>query len=99
MSIHPICLLPFLNRISFSFKVSILIYFQIDVDLGSLGEGSFVQSVFSILLLVKLMVKGHPRARPYYHEICNRVHPNMIMQAIWKIILAVLKRSIKTRKA
>ena len=41
---------------------------------------SFAHSILSILLVVKLMVSAHPRARQYYHEICRSVYPTMQIQ-------------------
>ena len=46
--------------------------------------GGFVHSVASILLVVKLMTVGHPRARPYYGEICGGAYADMQLQVKYK---------------
>ena len=37
---------------------------------------TLVNSVMSIVLIMKLMTSGHPKAKPYFADICYNVYPN-----------------------
>ena len=40
------------------------------------GTTSLVNSILSIVLIIKLMVSGHPKGKPYLQEICQSIYPN-----------------------
>ena len=48
------------------------------MDLHTITNGttSLVNSILSIVLIIKLMVSGHPKGKPYLQEICQSIYPN-----------------------
>ena len=32
---------------------------------------ALVNSIMGIVMIIKLMISGHPRSKPYYEEICS----------------------------
>ena len=48
------------------------------MDLHAITNGttSLVNGILSIVLIIKLMVSGHPKGKPYLQEICQSIYPN-----------------------
>ena len=38
-----------------------------------------VHSVLGFVLMIKLMISGHPESKPYFQEICRNVYPNRML--------------------
>ena len=38
-----------------------------------------VHSVLGFVLMIKLMISGHPESKPYFQEICHNVYPNRML--------------------
>ena len=48
----------------------------IDLDRAIATPNDLIITLFNIFVILKLISIGHPRARPYYDEICGRMYPN-----------------------
>ena len=39
-----------------------------------------INAIFSIFLIVKMFLAGHPRSKKYFEEVCANVYPNLLLQ-------------------
>ena len=44
-----------------------------------LSTPDLVDSVLGFVLMIKLMISGHPASKPYFQEICRNVYPNRML--------------------
>ena len=47
-----------------------------DLNAVTNGTTSLVNGILSMVLIIKLMVSGHPKGKPYLQEICQSIYPN-----------------------
>ena len=73
-------------------------------DLGNVQWDNLDQSInaiFSIFLIIKLFLIGHPRSESYFEEVCDHVYPSMELQVNfvcpankWSMLLKLFTMSL-----
>ncbi len=56
------------------------------------NSDGMIDGVIKLLLIIRLMVSGHPKSKPYYEEVCGLVHPNQMLHECERQLYAALNQ-------